>query len=83
MKTVVIIYTIVDEGVIVEKNKAIDIMFWIMLDIVLIVSIITGAIMSIIAFKNFGMTNGDVLGATNELSRAITIILMLALIPVI
>ena len=60
-----------------------DIMFWILLDVVLVVSIITGAIMSVIASKNFGMVNGDVLGATNELSRAITLLLMLALIPVI
>ena len=56
--------------------------FWIIIDVVLVVSIITGAIMSAIASKNFGMVNGDVLGATNELSRGITIIIMLALIMV-
>ena len=57
--------------------------FWTMIDVAIVISIITGAIMSAIASKNFGMTNGDVLGATNELSRAVTLILMLALIPVI
>lgn len=47
------------------------------------VSILTGAIISKIAERNFGMTNGDVLGATNEMSRAITLLLMTALILVI
>lgn len=50
---------------------------------VIIVSVLTGAAMSKIAERNFGMTNGDVLGATNEMSRVITLILILAIIPVI
>ena len=47
-----------------------------------VVSVITGGIMAAIAKKNFGMVNGDVLGATNEISRAVTMLLMLALITV-
>jgi cobalamin 5''-phosphate synthase/cobalamin synthase len=50
---------------------------------VIIISIITGAIMSAIAKKNFGMVNGDVLGATNEISRAVTMLMMLALMTVV
>jgi len=57
--------------------------FWVSFIGVFIASIVTGAIMSAIAKKNFGMVNGDVLGATNEISRAVTLLMMLALIPVI
>jgi len=43
-----------------------------------IVSIPWGFIMSRIAEKNFGMVNGDVLGATNETSRVVTLFVMIA-----
>lgn len=51
--------------------------------IVLMTSILTGILMAAIAHRNFGIVNGDVLGATNEISRAVTIILMLALVTVV
>ena len=41
-------------------------------------SVIWGLIMSWIANRNFGMVNGDVLGATNETSRAVTLFAMIA-----
>ncbi len=43
-------------------------------------SIVWGYIMSKVAEKNFGMVNGDVLGATNETSRIIVIFVMLSMI---
>ncbi|MDL2231855.1 adenosylcobinamide-GDP ribazoletransferase [Porphyromonadaceae bacterium OttesenSCG-928-L07] len=46
-------------------------------------SVLTGALMSRIAYRNFGMTNGDVLGATNEISRCVTLMIMIILIAVI
>jgi len=60
-----------------------NVIFWISMASVFIASVVTGAIMSAIAKRNFGVTNGDVLGATNEISRAVTLLMMLALIPVI
>ena len=42
------------------------------------VSILWGFVMSRIAEKNFGMVNGDVLGATNETSRVVTLFVMIA-----
>lgn len=42
------------------------------------VSIIWGFVMSRIANRNFGMVNGDVLGATNETSRVIVLFCMIA-----
>lgn len=47
-----------------------------------IVSIIWGYIMSKIAVKNFGMVNGDVLGATNETSRAVILFVMIATVTI-
>jgi adenosylcobinamide-GDP ribazoletransferase len=49
----------------------------------LIVSIITGAIMSLIAKRNFGMVNGDVLGAANEITRVTVLLTFLILLSVI
>ncbi len=46
----------------------------------IIASVAWGFIMSRIAEKNFGMVNGDVLGATNETSRIIVIFVMLSMI---
>jgi adenosylcobinamide-GDP ribazoletransferase len=60
-----------------------NIKFWAMMLSVFVVSVITGAVMSAISKKNFGIVNGDILGATNEISRMITLLMMLALIPVI
>ena len=42
------------------------------------VSVLWGSIMSRIANKNFGMVNGDVLGATNETSRAVVLLCVIA-----
>ena len=42
------------------------------------VSVLWGFVMSRIANKNFGMVNGDVLGATNETSRAVVLLCMIA-----
>jgi adenosylcobinamide-GDP ribazoletransferase len=49
----------------------------------LIVSVLAGMIMSAVAKKNFGMVNGDVLGATNEITRAAVLLTFLILIAVI
>jgi adenosylcobinamide-GDP ribazoletransferase len=49
----------------------------------LIVSIFTGLIMSAVAKKNFGMVNGDVLGATNEITRVTVLLTFLMIISVI
>ena len=43
-----------------------------------VISILWGFIMSRIANRNFGMVNGDVLGATNETSRVIVLFCMIA-----
>ena len=43
----------------------------------LIASLIWGCIMARIANRNFGMVNGDVLGATNETSRVVTLFVMI------
>ena len=45
-----------------------------------LVSILWGIIMANIAEKNFGMVNGDVLGATNESSRALILIISLIVV---
>lgn len=44
------------------------------------ISVIWGYIMSKVAERNFGMVNGDVLGATNETSRVVIIFVMLSMI---
>ena len=50
--------------------------YWIALAVGLTAAIVWGYIMSRIANRNFGMVNGDVLGATNETSRVVTIFVM-------
>ena len=55
----------------------------VLLSVSLIVSVIVGLVMSQIADRNFGMVNGDVLGATNEITRAAVLFTLLILIPVI
>ena len=47
-----------------------------------VVSILWGFIMSRVANKNFGMVNGDVLGATNETSRAVILLFMIATLTI-
>ena len=47
-----------------------------------VVSVIWGFFMSRIANKNFGMVNGDVLGATNETSRAVILLCMIATLTI-
>jgi len=57
---------------------------WIIfLAVSLIVSVLTGMIMSALAKRNFGMVNGDVLGATNEMTRATVLLTFLILLSVI
>ena len=46
------------------------------------VSIIWGFIISKVAEKNFGMVNGDVLGATNETSRTAVLFCMIAILMI-
>lgn len=43
----------------------------------LVVSIVVGNVMATTANRNFGMVNGDILGATNEISRPALMFLML------
>jgi adenosylcobinamide-GDP ribazoletransferase len=45
-----------------------------------LVSSIVGLLMSSVAMKNFGAVNGDVMGATNEISRPIVLIALLLLV---
>ena len=47
-----------------------------MLVIGLVVSIVAGWLMARTANRNFGMVNGDILGATNEISRAAIVIIL-------
>ena len=47
-----------------------------------VVSVIWGFVMSRVANKNFGMVNGDVLGATNETSRAVILLCMIATLTI-
>ena len=48
-----------------------------------VVAIFWGFVMSRIADRNFGMVNGDVLGATNESTRAILLLVSLIVISVV
>jgi len=57
--------------------------YLIFLIIPLIVAVIVGVIMAAVAKRNFGMVNGDVLGATNEITRAAVLLTFLILISVI
>ena len=43
-----------------------------------VASVLWGLIMSRIAYRNFGMVNGDVLGATNETARTVVLFCMIA-----
>ncbi|MHC1680240.1 MAG: adenosylcobinamide-GDP ribazoletransferase [Methanomassiliicoccales archaeon] len=45
-----------------------------------LVSAIVGLVMSSVAMKNFGAVNGDVMGATNEVSRPAVLIALLLLV---
>jgi len=45
-----------------------------------LVSSIVGLMMSSVAMKNFGAVNGDVMGATNEISRPVVLIALLLLV---
>jgi adenosylcobinamide-GDP ribazoletransferase len=59
---------------------------WVLGDMVALVltglwaSIAVGWFMSYLAEKNFGAVNGDVLGATNEISRPVVLIALLLLV---
>jgi len=55
----------------------------ILLLVSILISVIVGIIMSMIAKRNFGMVNGDVLGATNEITRAVVLLTALIFIAVI
>lgn len=47
------------------------------------VALIWGFVMSRVAEKNFGMVNGDVLGATNESARAVLLLVSLIVVSVV
>jgi adenosylcobinamide-GDP ribazoletransferase len=49
----------------------------------LTVAVLTGLMMSAVAKKNFGLVNGDVLGATNEITRVTVLLTFLILSSVI
>lgn len=49
-----------------------------LLILMLTISLLAGWIMALVAERNFGMVNGDVLGATNELSRPLLVLVTLA-----
>ena len=51
--------------------------YWAALIVGFAVAMVWGFLMSKIANKNFGMVNGDVLGATNETARVVTIFFMI------
>ena len=51
--------------------------------VVAFVAIFTGFMMSIIAQRNFGCVTGDVMGATNELSRTVTLIVLVILFNIL
>ncbi len=46
----------------------------------LVTSIVIGWILARVAHRNFGIVNGDMLGASNELSRALTLLAIIAVI---
>lgn len=48
-----------------------------------VVSAATGLLVSKVAMNNFGAVNGDVMGATNEISRAVVLIALLILVAVL
>lgn len=71
------------------RYLSLNVLYWPVLDEYLwciiaafITSIIWGFIMSRVAEKNFGMVNGDVLGATNETSRAVMLFVMLVVLNI-
>jgi len=48
-----------------------------------VVSVLTGVMMAAVAKRNFGMVNGDVLGATNEITRVTALLTFLIMLSVI
>ena len=64
-------------------NVAVPEGYWIMLIVSAAIAVLTGLVMSFVAKKNFGMVNGDVLGATNEITRAAVLFTFLILMSVI
>ena len=55
---------------------------WGIVIVSIFLSIVCGYVMAKVADKNFGMVNGDVLGATNETSRAVLLLFMIILIVI-
>ena len=45
---------------------------------IVIAAVITGLIMTVIAHRNFNGVTGDVFGATNEITRMVCVIVLLA-----
>ena len=64
-------------------NVAVPEGYWIMLIVSVAVAVLTGLVMSFVAKRNFGMVNGDVLGAANEITRAAVLFTFLILMSVI
>ena len=50
---------------------------WSVAMVSILLSIVCGYVMAKVAEKNFGMVNGDVLGATNEASRAVLLLFVI------
>ena len=59
-----------------------DLMLLLML-VGLIVSVLVGVLMARTANRVFGFVNGDILGATNEVSRAVLLLITAILVGVI
>jgi adenosylcobinamide-GDP ribazoletransferase len=55
-------------------------LLWLTGAIVILVAVITGLVMVAIAHRNFNGVTGDVMGATNELSRMVVLITLLAVV---
>ncbi len=51
--------------------------------VVAFVAVFTGFMMSFIAQRNFGCVTGDIMGATNEISRTITLIVLVILFNIL
>lgn len=56
--------------------------YWIGMMIAFVLSVVWGYFMSKVAERNFGMVNGDVLGAVNETGRAVVVLAMIAVLTI-
>ncbi|MCW4019038.1 MAG: adenosylcobinamide-GDP ribazoletransferase [Candidatus Bathyarchaeota archaeon] len=56
-------------------------LLWLAGLVTVLTAVISGLIMVVIAHRHFGGVTGDVLGATNELTRMVCVIVLLAMLP--